>query len=108
MRLNFIGKASFITLQERGELLHRKTSLANDRAERAARHVAGVIRHRDSKLGMVAMFQLNVAAGRMVHEETSSLKRRYDHARRENRQRRTQIATTTSSRIGWPAGGVSG
>lgn len=89
-------------------MLDGKASLANDRAERAGRHVAGMIGHRDPKLGMVAMFQLDVAAARMMDEEASPLKRGHDLARFEDRKRRAQSATTTSSRIGLPAGDVSG
>ena len=66
-----------------------------------------MIRYCDSKLEIVAMFQLDVAAGRMMDEETGPAERGYDLARLESRKGRTQIATTTSSRISWPAGGVS-
>jgi len=40
------------------------------------------------EFGTVAMFQLDVAAGRMMNEETGPLKRGYDLARFEDRKRR--------------------
>jgi hypothetical protein len=43
-----------------GKLFDCETGLPNNRAERAARHVAGMIRHSDSNLRMVRMLQLNM------------------------------------------------